>query len=157
MGCGVGGLWMVAVLPAYSRRGKARGGPMVVAGAGAGLGWRCPRRADAGDRLLGCWMSGLPSGSVTFLFSDIEGSTRLVKALRDGYAELLAEHQRLVRAAIAAHAGHEMDTQGDAFFVAFGGAKQAVLCALQVQRILAAQEWPGGAAVRARKGSGCSP
>jgi class 3 adenylate cyclase len=82
-------------------------------------------------------VSGLPSGSVTFLFSDIEGSTRLVKALRDGYAEVLAGHRRLVRAAIAAHAGHEVDTQGDAFFAAFGGAKQAVLCALEIQRVLA--------------------
>jgi class 3 adenylate cyclase len=72
-------------------------------------------------------MSGLPSGAVTFLFSDIEGSTRLVKALRERYAEVLAEHQRLIRAAIAAHAGHEVDTQGDAFFVAFSGAKQADL------------------------------
>jgi class 3 adenylate cyclase len=97
-------------------------------------------------------VSGLPSGAVTFLFSDIEGSTRLVKALRDGYAEVLAEHRRLVRVAIAAHAGHEVDTQGDAFFVAFGGAKQAVLCALEIQRVLAAQQWPGGAAVRVRIG-----
>ena len=76
-------------------------------------------------------MSGLPSGSVTFLFTDIEGSTRLVKALRDRYAQVLAEHRRLIRAAIA---GCEVDTQGDSFFAAFGGAKQAVLCALQVQR-----------------------
>jgi len=79
-------------------------------------------------------VSGLPSGSVTFLFTDIEGSTRLVKALRDRYAQVLAEHRRLIRAAIAAHAGCEVDTQGDSFFAAFGGAKQAVLCALQVQR-----------------------
>ena len=86
------------------------------------------------------------------MFSDIEGSTRLVKALRDGYAEVLAEHRRLVRAAIAAHAGHEVDTQGDAFFVAFGGAKQAVLCALEVQRVLAAHGWLSGAAVRVRIG-----
>jgi predicted ATPase/class 3 adenylate cyclase/DNA-binding CsgD family transcriptional regulator len=86
------------------------------------------------------------------LFSDIEGSTRLVTALRDGYAQVLAEHRRLVRAAIAAHAGREVDTQGDAFFVAFGGAKQAVLCALEIQRVLAAHQWPGGAAVRVRIG-----
>ncbi len=97
-------------------------------------------------------MSGLPAGSVTFLFTDIEGSTRLVKALRDGYAEVLEEHRRLVRAAVAAHGGHEVDTQGDAFFVAFGGARQAVLCALEVQRALAAHEWPVGAQVRVRVG-----
>src|ERR1700685_2997407 len=85
-------------------------------------------------------MTDLPSGSVTFLFTDIEGSTRLVKALREQYAQVLAEHRRVVRAAIAAQAGHEVDTQGDAFFVAFASAKQAVLCAVEVQRELAAQE-----------------
>ena len=97
-------------------------------------------------------MSGLPSGAVTFLFSDIAGSTRLVKALRERYAEVLAEHQRLIRAAIATHAGHEVDTQGDAFFAAFGGAKQAVLCALDIHRALAARDWPEGVRVRVRIG-----
>jgi class 3 adenylate cyclase len=90
----------------------------------------------------------LPSGAVTFLFSDIEGSTRLVKALRDRYAQVLADHRRLVRAAIAGQAGHEIDTQGDAFFVAFATAKQAVLCALEVQRALAGHEWPPGRRTR---------
>ena len=97
-------------------------------------------------------MTELPSGAVTFLFSDIEGSTRLVKALRERYAQVLAEHRQLVRAAIAEQAGHEIDTQGDAFFVAFASAKQAVLCALAVQRALAAHEWPAGASVRVRMG-----
>ena len=97
-------------------------------------------------------MSGLPGGAVTFLFTDIEGSTRLVKALRERYPRVLAEHRRLVRAAIAGQAGHEVDTQGDAFFVAFAGAKQAVLCALEVQRALAAHAWPAGAPVRVRIG-----
>jgi predicted ATPase/class 3 adenylate cyclase/DNA-binding CsgD family transcriptional regulator len=97
-------------------------------------------------------VSGLPGGLVTFLFSDIEGSTRLVKALRDRYPQVLAEHRRLVRAAIAAHGGHEVDVQGDGFFVAFGGATQAVLCALDVQRALAAHRWPAGARVRVRIG-----
>src|SRR5580658_4113180 len=97
-------------------------------------------------------MTDLPSGAVTFLFSDIEGSTRLVKALREQYAQVLAEHRRLVRTAIASHAGHEVDTQGDAFFVAFASAKQAVLCALAVQRALAGHEWPSGLSVRVRMG-----
>jgi class 3 adenylate cyclase/DNA-binding CsgD family transcriptional regulator len=97
-------------------------------------------------------MTGLPSGAVTFLFSDIEGSTRLVKALREQYVQVLAEHRSLVRAAIARHGGHEVDMQGDAFFVAFTGAKQAVLCALDVQRALAGHEWPSGASVRVRMG-----
>jgi class 3 adenylate cyclase len=97
-------------------------------------------------------MTELPSGAVTFLFSDIEGSTRLVKALRDRYAQVLAEHRRLVRAAIAGQGGHEVDTQGDAFFVAFASAKQAVLCAVEVQRALADHQWPSGASVRVRMG-----
>ena len=97
-------------------------------------------------------MSVLPGGSVTFLFTDIEGSTRLLKALRDEYPQVLAEHRRLVRAALAAHGGHEVDTQGDAFFVAFASAKQAVLCALAIQRALAAHKWPGRARVRVRMG-----
>src|SRR5262245_4420611 len=97
-------------------------------------------------------MSGLPGGAVTFLFTDIEGSTRLVKALRERYPQVLAEHRRLVRAAIAAQGGHEVDTQGDAFFVAFTGAKQAVQCALQIQRALAGHDWPAGAPVRGRIG-----
>jgi predicted ATPase/class 3 adenylate cyclase/DNA-binding CsgD family transcriptional regulator len=97
-------------------------------------------------------VSELPSGAVTFLFTDIEGSTRLVKALRERYAQVLAEHRDLVRAAVAAHGGHEVDTQGDAFFVAFGSAKQAVLCALDIQQELAAHAWPGGGRVRVRIG-----
>ena len=97
-------------------------------------------------------MSGLPDGVVTFLFSDIEGSTRRVKALREEYPQVLAEHRRLVRAAVAAHGGHEVDTAGDGFFVVFGGATQAVLCALEVQRALAAHRWPAGTAVRVRIG-----
>ncbi len=97
-------------------------------------------------------MSELPSGVVTFLFSDIEGSTRLVKALREGYQQVLAEHQRLVRAAITGQGGHEVNTQGDAFFVAFAGAKQAVLCALEIQQALAGHDWPAGAPVRVRIG-----
>jgi predicted ATPase/class 3 adenylate cyclase/DNA-binding CsgD family transcriptional regulator len=97
-------------------------------------------------------LSELPSGAVTFLFSDIEGSTRLVKTLRERYTQVLAEHRRLVRAAIAGHGGHEVDTQGDAFFAAFGEAKQAVLCALEVQRSLAVHDWPDGTQVRVRMG-----
>ena len=109
-------------------------------------------RVDADSPSLGQRMSGPPSGVVTFLFSDIEGSTRLVKALREGYPRVLAEHRRLVRAAIAGQGGHEVDTQGDAFFVAFAAAKQAVLCGLEIQRALAGHEWPAGAPVRVRIG-----
>jgi class 3 adenylate cyclase len=97
-------------------------------------------------------VSGLPGGAVTFLFTDIEGSTRLVKALREQYPRVLAEHRRLVRAAVAGHAGHEVDAQGDAFFAVFAAAKQSVLCAVEIQRVLAGHDWPGGAPVRVRIG-----
>jgi Adenylate and Guanylate cyclase catalytic domain len=90
------------------------------------------RRTPARPHAVGRSRDRPSERAVTFLFSDIEGSTRLVKALRERYAQVLADHRRLVRAAIASHAGHEVDTQGDAFFVAFASAKQAVLCALAV-------------------------
>ena len=67
--------------------------------------------------------AGLPAGTVTFLFTDIEGSTRLLHELgTDGYAAALDEHRRIIREAIAATGGVEVDTQGDAFFVAFPSA-----------------------------------
>jgi len=81
-------------------------------------------------------MSALPSGTVTFLFTDIEGSTRLLQELGDGYAEALAEHRRLLRQAFERHGGVEVDTQGDAFFVAFARATDAVAAAEEAQRAL---------------------
>jgi len=78
----------------------------------------------------------LPTGTVTFLFTDIEGSTRLLHELGDRYAEVLADHRRTLREAIAANAGVEVDTQGDAFFVAFSRASDAVEAAAQAQRSL---------------------
>ena len=97
-------------------------------------------------------MAELPSGAVTFLFTDIEGSTQLVKQLRDRYHDTLATHQRLLREAFADHGGHEIDTQGDAFFVAFSSARDAVLAAVEGQRALDGQVWPDGAALRVRMG-----
>jgi YVTN family beta-propeller protein len=97
-------------------------------------------------------MAEVPSGAVTFLFTDIEGSTRLVKQLRDRYGAVLSEHQRLVRAAFAAHRGYEVDTQGDAFFVAFASARDAVLAAVEAQRALAAHRWPDGVEIKVRMG-----
>jgi predicted ATPase/class 3 adenylate cyclase len=81
-------------------------------------------------------MRELPSGTVTFLFTDIEGSTRLLQELGDGYAEALAEHRRLLREAFTGHGGVEVDTQGDAFFVAFARARDAVAAAAASQRAL---------------------
>jgi predicted ATPase/class 3 adenylate cyclase len=97
-------------------------------------------------------MSGLPTGTVTLLFTDIEGSTRLLRRLGDRYAEVLGRHDRVVRAACARHGGREVNTQGDAFFVAFERARDAVAAAVQVQRALAAEQWPEGAGVRVRMG-----
>lgn len=97
-------------------------------------------------------MSTLPAGTVTFLFSDIEGSTRLLEQLGDGYGELLGEHRRILRERLAEAGGREIDTQGDAFFFSFERAKDAVSGAVAAQRALAAHEWPGGFEVRTRMG-----
>jgi predicted ATPase/class 3 adenylate cyclase len=97
-------------------------------------------------------MSGLPGGTVTFLFTDIEGSTRLLRRLGERYAGVLERHDRLVRAACANHGGREVDTQGDAFFMAFARAGDAVAAAVAVQRALATERWPEGAGVRVRMG-----
>ena len=99
-------------------------------------------------------MAELPSGTVTFLFTDIEGSTRLVKQLRqERTAQLLADHRRIVRAAFAAHGGQEVDTQGDAFFVAFRRAADAALAAADgAARRWPQHAWPDGADCRVRMG-----
>src|SRR5213592_3828376 len=81
--------------------------------------------------------SGLPTGVVTLLFTDVEGSTRLLHSLGDEYGEALQEHRRRLRAAFAEHDGVEVDTQGDAFFVAFARASDAVAAAAEGQRALA--------------------
>src|SRR5919109_4711544 len=82
-------------------------------------------------------VSDLPTGVVTLLFTDVEGSTRLLHELGDGYGEALHEHRRRLRAVFADHGGIEVDTQGDAFFVAFARASSAVAAAAEGQRALA--------------------
>src|SRR5258706_233166 len=94
----------------------------------------------------------LPAGTITLLFTDIEGSTRLLQEVGPHYADILAEHRRLVRAALDAHGGQEVDTQGDAFFAAFARAGDALAAAIQAQRDLAAQRWPRDVTVRVRMG-----
>jgi len=94
----------------------------------------------------------LPRGTVTFLFSDIEGSTRLLARLRDRYAEVLGEHHRALRTAFAEHRGHEVHTEGDAFFVAFARATDAIAAAVAAQRTLAAHDWPEDVDLRVRMG-----
>src|SRR5712691_3958464 len=97
-------------------------------------------------------MPELPSGTVSFLFTDIEGSTRMLTLLRERYGEVLADHNRLLRAAFAETGGQEMGTEGDAFFVAFGRAHDAVAAAAAAQRALSAYPWPEGGEVRVRMG-----
>jgi class 3 adenylate cyclase len=97
-------------------------------------------------------MSGLPSGTVTFVFSDIEGSTALLKALGDRYGDVLDTHRRLMRTSFHDLGGVEIDTQGDAFFFAFPRARDAVAAAVEAQRLHAAEEWPEDRPVRVRMG-----
>lgn len=97
-------------------------------------------------------MHHLPTGTVTLLFTDIEGSTHLLEQLGDRYASVLAECRRLLRAAFQEWNGHEVDTQGDAFFVAFARATDALAAAIAAQRSLATHRWPVGIAVCVRMG-----
>lgn len=97
-------------------------------------------------------LSDLPTGTVTFLFTDIEGSTRLLRLLGDRYADLLAAHQRMLRSALQQFGGREVDTQGDAFFIAFARARDAVAAAVEAQRLLNRHAWPEGASLRVRMG-----
>lgn len=97
-------------------------------------------------------MPTIPSGTVTFVFTDIEGSTTLLKRLGDRYADLLAQHRGILRGAFEAYDGQEIDTQGDAFFFSFPRARQAVSAAIEAQRALADAPWPDDVEVRVRMG-----
>ena len=94
----------------------------------------------------------LPEGTVTFLFTDIEGSTKLLHRLRENYATLLADQRRILRETFANWNGYEVDTQGDAFFVAFSRATQAVGAAAEAQHKLTKHSWPEQVTVRVRMG-----
>jgi YVTN family beta-propeller protein len=94
----------------------------------------------------------VPTGTVTFLFTDIEGSTRLLNQLGDAYGALLEQHYRLLRAAFDEHGGQEIESQGDAFMFAFRRARDAVHAAVDAQRAVATAEWPHAADVRIRIG-----
>jgi class 3 adenylate cyclase len=99
----------------------------------------------------------LPTGTLTFVFSDIEGSTRLLRRLGDAYGAVLEEHQRLLREAFVAHGGHEVDTHGDSFFVAFLRPRNAIPAAIEAQRALGSHRWPEGAEPRVRVGIHTGP
>ena len=95
-------------------------------------------------------MTTLHGGTVTFVFTDIEGSTKLLERLGDRYAEALAEHRRILRDTFGSRGGREIDAQGDAFFYAFERARDAVAAAVAAQRALATHGWPDGEEVRVR-------
>ncbi|MGH2401455.1 MAG: adenylate/guanylate cyclase domain-containing protein [Candidatus Limnocylindria bacterium] len=97
-------------------------------------------------------MPELLTGTVTFLFSDIERSTRLVQAQGPGWPAMLARHQELLRAAFTAESGVEVGTEGDSFFVTFPTAPGAVAAAVAAQRALAGEPWPDGLELRVRMG-----
>src|SRR6266513_118529 len=98
-------------------------------------------------------MSTLPGGTVTFVFTDIEGSTRLLQELGDeAYGSVSGDHRRLVRETFAARGGTEIDTQGDAFFFSFPRARDAVAAAVDAQRALRDHEWPDARQVSVRMG-----
>src|ERR1051325_7932005 len=102
--------------------------------------------ANARRRMIVGMASGSPTGVVTLLFTDVEGSTRLLHELGDDYGEALHEHRRRLRAAFAEHEGVEVDTQGEAFFVVFARASNAVAAAADCQRALV------GGPIRVRMG-----
>jgi YVTN family beta-propeller protein len=97
-------------------------------------------------------MPELRSGTVTFVFTDIEGSTRLARSLKDRWPDVRSAHRRIVRAAFAAHGGEEVDTQGDSFFYVFARARDGALAAAEADRALAVHDWPEEGQVRIRIG-----
>jgi len=97
-------------------------------------------------------MSALPTGTVTFFFSDIEGSTRLIQRLGEGYPQVLLAHHTVLRQALAANGGHELRTEGDSFFIVFDSALQACAGAAAAQKALQSHQWPERGEVRVRIG-----
>ncbi|HLG01360.1 MAG TPA: tetratricopeptide repeat protein, partial [Acidimicrobiia bacterium] len=97
-------------------------------------------------------MGQLPEGTVTFLFSDIEGSTRMARDLGDAWPTVLEQHRALLRKAFATHSGHEVSTEGDGFFVAFERASDAVAAAIDAQRALRRHDWGDRPALHVRMG-----
>jgi class 3 adenylate cyclase len=131
-------------------------------------GWSvgCPGAGAAGlgeegvARGAWCWVQWLGRGSyalpvetLTFLFTDIEGSTALLRRLGEGvYAQALADHHSLIRSGLAAHSGEEVGTEGDAFFAVFSSPRACVTAVTQMQRAIEAHPWPAGEHVRVRMG-----
>ena len=95
-------------------------------------------------------MTELPTGTVTLMFTDLEGSTGLIRKLGDRYGEVLDDHRRLLRAVAAQHGGAEVDTSGDGQFIAFPSARDGLAAAVAAQRAVAGHDWPDDAAVLTR-------
>ena len=93
--------------------------------------------------------------TLAFLFTDIEGSTALLHRLGQAYANVLADHHRLIRDCLAAHDGREIDTQGDAFFAVFTSPSESAAAAVGMQRALKSHPWPSGELLRVRMGIHC--
>jgi class 3 adenylate cyclase len=104
------------------------------------------RRARAGDS------SDLPSGVVTLLLTDIEGSTGLIQELGDDYPSVLELVREIIRETVGRHDGYEVDSRADEFFAVFAGAAGGVAAAVEIQRGLEDAMWPGGLQVRVRIG-----
>jgi predicted ATPase/class 3 adenylate cyclase len=94
----------------------------------------------------------LATQTLTFLFTDIAGSTAMLQRLGDAYAQVLTDHHRLIRTGLAAHDGQEIDTQGDAFFAVFSSPRACVAAAIEMQRAFIWHSWPAGEGVRVRMG-----
>jgi class 3 adenylate cyclase len=94
----------------------------------------------------------LPTGRVTFLMTDVEGSTRLLSRVGDRYADVLADVRRLTRAAVRSAGGHKVDARGDEFLAVFEEAPAALEAALVIQRAMESNDWPAGNDVRVRVG-----
>src|SRR5438552_10992636 len=103
-----------------------------------------PRRVESRQRRQGV---PAPTGTVTFLFTDVEGSTRLAQRRPHDYERLLDRHRSLLRQSFARHSGYEVGTEGDSFFVAFASPGEALLAAADGQRALGAEDWPAGTEV----------
>jgi class 3 adenylate cyclase len=133
----------------------------VISGRASGRGPSGERVRRDGVAAGSCRQAGWPfyAGGVptlTFLFTDIEGSTVLLQRLGDdGYAQVLAGHHALIRSALAVHDGREVDTQGDAFFAVFSSPRACVAAVLEMQQAIAGHAWPGGEPVRVRMGIHC--
>jgi len=109
-------------------------------------------RLQAESKGRGTDVASLPRGMVTFLMTDIEGSTELLRALGDRYPKLLREVRTLIRTSVRDAGGHEVDARADEFFAAFRRPAQALAAAVAIQRGLPARRWPDGAEVCVRIG-----